>query len=421
MAVEPDPPSLDTKKGTLSAFPGVTVESCEVLSIGPGRPSGETQATGDGDSSTHSASNDPDLAGFQQPKKPLTRWAWVKSRLCPQDWRHTLRILAIGQLLSLCITSTSVCNQLAQEHGVSIPTTQSFLNYVLLTLVYLPYTIYRRGWRTWMRILRRRGWMYLGLAIVDVEGNYFVVKAYQYTSLLSAMLLDTWAIPVVVVLSYLLLKVRFHITQYLGVFVCLVGMALLVVADSITDRDYAGSNPLKGDLFCLLGATLYGVSNILEEFSVRQFPIYEVIGHLGFFGTIVNGIQLAILERNEIANTKWTRPAVLYVVLFDLSLFTMYSVTPYLFRLSSATFFNISLLTSDFYGLLFGLFLFHYRIHVLYPFAFVGIIIGIIVYNLRPAPEPNVSSRFSDSLKVPADIKVDQTSETPRASLEAGT
>ncbi|RKP39726.1 DUF914-domain-containing protein, partial [Dimargaris cristalligena] len=301
--------------------------------------------------------------------------------------RHTLRILAIGQLLSLCITSTSVCNQLAQEHGVSIPTTQSFLNYVLLTLVYLPYTIYRRGWRTWMRILRRRGWMYLGLAIVDVEGNYFVVKAYQYTSLLSAMLLDTWAIPVVVVLSYLLLKVRFHITQYLGVFVCLVGMALLVVADSITDRDYAGSNPLKGDLFCLLGATLYGVSNILEEFSVRQFPIYEVIGHLGFFGTIVNGIQLAILERNEIANTKWTRPAVLYVVLFDLSLFTMYSVTPYLFRLSSATFFNISLLTSDFYGLLFGLFLFHYRIHVLYPFAFVGIIIGIIVYNLRPAPE----------------------------------
>ncbi|KAJ1974963.1 hypothetical protein H4R34_004518 [Dimargaris verticillata] len=360
--------------------------------------------------------NEPPLTWFQRARRGL-----IPPTLTGQNWRHTLKIVAIGQLLSLCITSTTVCsNKLAQEYQVSIPTTQSFLNYALLALVYIPYTVYRRGgFRVWWRILRRRGWMYLVLAIVDVEGNYFVVKAYQYTSLLSAMLLDTWAIPVVVALSYFFLKVRFRVLQYVGVITCLIGMGLLVTADALTDRDYNGPDPLKGDLFCVLGATLYGISNILEEFSVRQFPIYEVVGHLGLFGTLVNGIQLAILERTELATTQWSASVVGYVLLFDISMFTMYSVTPYLFRLSSATFFNISLLTSDFYGLLFGLFLFHYRIHVLYPFAFLGIIIGIVIYNVIPCPEPTINQKLSDSLKIPEDLVPSQEEATPRASLDS--
>ncbi|KAJ1656778.1 hypothetical protein IWQ61_003711 [Dispira simplex] len=330
----------------------------------------------------------------------------MRLRLHQTNWSHTLKILLLGQLLALCITSTTVCsNKLAQNYNVSIPTTQSFLNYALLAIVYLPYTIYRYGWATWWQTLRRRGWIYFLFSLVDVEGNYFVVKAYQYTSLLSAMLLDTWAIPVVVLLSFLLLRMRFHKCQYIGVVVCLVGMGLLVTADALMDRDYAGSNPLKGDLFCVLGATLYGISNVIQEFSVHQFPIYEVVAHLGLFGTSINGIQLAILERTEIINMQWNLAVIGYIALFDVSLFTMYSVTPILIRMSSATFFNISLLTSDFYGLLFGLFLFHYRLHVLYPFAFAAIILGIIVYNLRPSPQPHVPDKVIKRFQIPRDSK----------------
>lgn len=36
-----------------------------------------------------------------------------------------------------------------------------------------------------MQILRRRWWKYLLLGLVDVEANYAVVKAYQYTTLTS--------------------------------------------------------------------------------------------------------------------------------------------------------------------------------------------------------------------------------------------
>ncbi len=57
----------------------------------------------------------------------------------------------------------------------------------------------------------------------------------------------------------------------------------------------------------------------------------------------------------------------------------------------------MSLLTSDFYGLLFGLFLFNATINKIYPIAYVLIMLGIILYNVRPAPEPKFRKRLMDS------------------------
>ncbi|KAJ1936241.1 hypothetical protein GGF37_005687, partial [Kickxella alabastrina] len=98
------------------------------------------------------------------------------------NWRHFLLILALGQLLSLCITSTSVLsNQLAKYQNVSIPNFQSFMVYALLFIVYMPITLVRLGPRkVWTNIKHRFLW-YIFLAAVDVEGNYFVIKAYSYT------------------------------------------------------------------------------------------------------------------------------------------------------------------------------------------------------------------------------------------------
>lgn len=199
-------------------------------------------------------------------------------------------------------------------------------------------------------------------AIIDVEGNYFIVKAYNYTSLLSAMLLDSWTIPCVVILSVFVLRMRFLRLHYLGVVICLLGMGFLVWSDMVAGKNFPGSDYLKGDLFCIIGATFYALSNVGQEFLVRQRPIYEVVGQLGFWGAIVNGIQLAILERHELETITWTGEVVGYIIGFDIAMFMMYSVAPILLRLSSATFFNLSLLTSDFYGLLFGLFLFDSKV-----------------------------------------------------------
>lgn len=215
-------------------------------------------------------------------------------------------------------------------------------------------------------------------AVIDVEGNYFVVKAYNYTSLLSAMLLDAWTIPCVVLLSVFFLKMRFTRYHYLGVFFAMAGMGFLIWSDMEAGKDFPGSDYVKGDLFCLLGATLYAVSNVYQEFLVRQTPLYEVVGQLGFWATILNGIQLVILERNEIQNVNWTPEVIGYIVGFDIALFMMYSVSPVLFRLSSATFFNLSLLTSDFYGLIFGIFLFNSKVTMM-NYDVMWLLFGFVV------------------------------------------
>lgn len=42
--------------------------------------------------------------------------------------------------------------------GTSIPAFQTFFNYVLLNLVFTPFTIYRYGFKRWARIVLKDGW-----------------------------------------------------------------------------------------------------------------------------------------------------------------------------------------------------------------------------------------------------------------------
>jgi solute carrier family 35, member F1/2 len=101
----------------------------------------------------------------------------------------------------------------------------------------------------------------------------------------------------------------------------------------------------------------------------------------------IMGIQCAIFERESIQITAWSGAIAGYLVGYTLSLFILYSLAPILFRLSSAMFYNLSLLTSgmsqhghtnlDFWGLIIGIRLFGFYVYKLYPVAFVMVIIGL--------------------------------------------
>lgn len=60
------------------------------------------------------------------------------------------------------------------------------------------------------------------LAFADVEGNFLVVCAYKYTSISSAMLLDCFTIPVVMLLSALFLNAKVMVIVQL--LVCVYGI-----------------------------------------------------------------------------------------------------------------------------------------------------------------------------------------------------
>ncbi|ETW79224.1 hypothetical protein HETIRDRAFT_324636 [Heterobasidion irregulare TC 32-1] len=300
--------------------------------------------------------------------------------------RFILSLLA-GQVVSLCITCTNVTTTELMQRNWSLPTTQTFFLYFSLFTIYTPYTIYQYGFKGWFQMLYRDGWKYIILAACDVEGNFLVVKAYQYTNLLSCMLLDAWAIPVCMFMSWVYMRPRYHWTQILGIVVCVAGLGLLVASDQLTDKDYPALSKGKGDAFMIIGATLYGFTNATEEFFVRRSPLYEVVGQLGMWGTIINGIQMAGLEHKGMREATWSGFNIGLLVAYTAAMFILYTVAPLLYRLASSTYYNLSLLSSDFYGLLFGLFLFHYSPYWLYFPAFAVVILGLIIYFWHTTPE----------------------------------
>ncbi|KAJ2915450.1 hypothetical protein MD484_g4940, partial [Candolleomyces efflorescens] len=300
--------------------------------------------------------------------------------------RFVLSLLA-GQLVSLCITCTNVTTTELVNRGWTLSTSQGFFLYFSLFAIYTPYTIYQYGWKGWGKMILKDGWKYFFLAACDVEANFLVVKAYQYTDLLSCMLLDAWAIPVCLFFSWLYMRVRYHWTQMLGVFICIAGLGLLVGADQITDK---GWDPLargKGDAFMIAGATLYGFTNATEEFLVRKRPLYEVVGQLGLWGFLIGGIQASALEWKQMREVPWNGGIIGLIFAFTVAMIILYTVAPMIYRWASSAYFNLSLLSSDFYGLLFGLFLYKYSPYWLYFLSFVVIIGGLIVYFWHSTPE----------------------------------
>ena len=297
--------------------------------------------------------------------------------------RHFYIVLVLGQILALCLTATSTFTTLLANGGTSIPAFQSFFTYILLTLIYTTYTIYKYGFKGYLRFLWQWGWKYLILSFFDVEGNYFTILAYRYTTILSAQLINFWAIVLVVVISFFFLKVRYHWIQIVGILICIGGVGILIGSDHIQGTnsfDVSIGDQVKGDLFALLGATFYGLANVTEEFLVSKRPLYEVVGQLGLFGMIINGVQAGIFDRESFRDAVWSPAVGGYLTGFTLALTLFYSLGPIVFRMGSAAFLNISLLTTNFWGLAIGVSVFGYSMHFMYPIAFVCIIGGLVVY-----------------------------------------
>ncbi|XP_056587403.1 solute carrier family 35 member F2 [Triplophysa dalaica] len=295
------------------------------------------------------------------------------------------KTILMGQALSMLICGTAVTCQYLSEAGVATPMLQSFLNYVLLLLTYTLALAFRKGENNIFQILKSKWCKYLLMALTDVEANYTVVKAYQYTTLTSIQLLDCFVIPVLMVLSWIFLKTRYKPLHFIAVVVCMLGVGAMVGADLLAGRDQgSSSNVLLGDGLVLVSAALYAVSNLCQEHTVKNLTRVEFLGMMGFFGTLISGVQMAILEPKDISAIIWDWKICLLFVAYTLCMYGLYSFMPVVVKMTSATAVNLSLLTADLFSLFCGIFLFHFNFSGLYIVSFVVITLGFILFNIVP-------------------------------------
>lgn len=236
-------------------------------------------------------------------------------------------------------------------------------------------------------------WLYLCIALIDLEANVLIISAYQYTTVTSIMLLDCFSIPCVMLLSRLFLGARYLRAHLVGTAFCLLGMACIVLSDNLSaDSESAGSNPLYGDMLCLIGTSMYGASNVIQEKLVKHRDREEYLGLLGAFGAVIGSIQIGVTEAGTLASAEWDAKNVAFVAGFLACINLMYTRASEYLKSNDAAYLNLSLLTSDVYAVIFSFLVYGYIVHWLYFIAFGLTCVGLFIYSRAPSPTTSLSA-----------------------------
>ncbi|XBJ18315.1 hypothetical protein VPH35_009513 [Triticum aestivum] len=292
-------------------------------------------------------------------------------------WRLLL-VLFLGQLVAFSMAACSFASSFIANLGVDTPLAQSFCTHLLLTLVYVPILLRRR------QKLRIPWYWYLVLAFVDVQGNYLVTEAYQYSSITSVTLLDCWTVVWAIILTWYALGTRYSFWQFLGAGTCVAGLALVLLSDAKTpDTQDPNKTPLLGDALVIAGTVCYAFSNVGEEHCVKKNDRVEVVAMLGLFGVLVSTIQIFMFERKSVEAIAWSPTMISLFAGYAVAGFMFYTIAPFVLQMSGATLLNLSLLTSDMWAVAIRVFFYQQQINWLYYLAFAVVAIGLIIYSLN--------------------------------------
>ncbi|XP_062005455.1 uncharacterized protein LOC133722595 [Rosa rugosa] len=298
---------------------------------------------------------------------------------------RTLYMLFLGQLLSFFLALMSFTSSLIANLGVDTPITQTLSTYLLLALVYGGILLHRR------EKLRVSWYWYLLLGFVDVQGNYLVNEAYQFSSITSVTLLDCFTIAWVLILTWIFLGTRYSIWQLFGAALCVVGLGIVLLSDAGVAGG-GGSQPLLGDVLVIAGTIFFALSNVGEEFCVKKRDRIEVVCMIGVFGFLVSVCQISILELKSLESVEWSTDLILAFVGYGLAGFMLYTLGPFVLQMSGATLFNLSILTSDMWAVVVRIFIYHQEVDWLYYLSFAIVVIGLIIYSvMEKEPDPVTS------------------------------
>ncbi|KAH7512142.1 hypothetical protein FEM48_Zijuj12G0059100 [Ziziphus jujuba var. spinosa] len=216
-----------------------------------------------------------------------------------------------------------------------------FFVYLTLALVYGSILLYMR------QKLQVSWYWYLLLGFVDVQGNYLISKAFQFTSLTSATLLDCWTIAWVIILTRIFIGTRYSLWQLFGVAVCLLGLALVVLSDAAVDSG-GGSRPLLGDVLVMAATLFIAMSSVDEEILVKNKDRVEMVCMIGVYGSLFSLCEIYPIHSQD----EWS-----------------HIIQPLYAQ-------------SDMWAVVFRIIFYHQQVNWLCYQAFAIVVIGLVTYNL---------------------------------------
>ncbi|XP_015898767.2 uncharacterized protein LOC107432196 [Ziziphus jujuba] len=317
-------------------------------------------------------------------------WSIVNSWRSNHGSLRTLYVLFLGQLVSFSLALCSFFSSLIAKLGVDAPLSQSLFVFITLALVYGSILLSRR------QQLQVSWYWYLLLAFVEVQGSYLFNKSLQYSSITNVTLLERWTIAWAIILTWIFLGTRYSLWQIFGAAVSVLGLGLVLLSDAGVGGG-GSSRPLLGDILVIAATLCYAISNVGEEFCVKRKDQIEVVSMIGVYGTLVSLFEISIVELKKLESVKWSAEIILAFAGYALSSFLFRALTPFVLKLSGSTMFNLSLLTSDMWAVVFRIFFYHQQVDWLYYIAFVVVVIGLIIYSTS-GKDPIPASAIEDGI-----------------------
>ena len=329
-----------------------------------------------------SPSNDTDnhKDGFRYKAKQIT------SRML----RYRLLVgLTLGQVLALLQSGSSVFTQILQSSPPGpfhAPNAQYFCTSLTLSTIFT--LNLARQPRCFRRALLYRGFAYFLVAFLDAEAAYLILLSFQYTTLTSVNLLQSFVIVSAALTSTLFLSVKYKIEHVMGIALSLTGIIVLLLVDVKDENPFGtlvGSEQkrLIGDCLVLLASIFYGISNVSTEVLTRKYGLAEFLGMHQLFAVLISGTQVCILEREAILTVSWNINLVLFIFAYVIVSVLFVTLLATVIKYSSATAMNVSLITTNFYNLVFASIIFHFEFSWLYMIGFFTLISAQILFYLK--------------------------------------
>ncbi|CEG37301.1 drug metabolite transporter superfamily [Plasmopara halstedii] len=314
-----------------------------------------------------------------------------------EDVKFQFICFGFGQAIMMLNVASGILSKYLTLENASLPTLQSTCLYVVLGAVYITVRYVRKT-----PLLGLPWWFYLILAFVDVEGNYFAVKAFNYANYATLSLILNMTVPFVSLFCYLFLKTRYSTRHYLGATIALSGSIVIFVTDYTSSANGTSSREIRGDMYALIAAAFYATSNVMIQAVVKTRNVssnIEVLGFLGFWASIVSIIQVLILELDSIQSVVFTGRVYGYMTGYVGVLFVFYTVSSVFLRWAESLMFNLSLLTGPIFTVAISYLIFDESVNKWYWLALTLVYIGLICYSTAPAPKeiPNSSDKKSST------------------------
>lgn len=260
---------------------------------------------------------------------------------------------------------------------------------------------------------------YLLLAILDVEANYLTIVSFRHTSLSSSMLLTSLSVFSTLIFRRFIFgrtPASSSSKKIIGVFTSVVGACLWIRKDFYQSNheiiSSTGRYAMYGDLLAVAAAMLYGLNDVLLEYTVKSNnDRIEYLGMIGLFGFLFSFlVQAPIFERQDMmnliqdfSNNNFANGWVLICVFIGMMSYFYISVTVFL-SVNDATILNLSLQSSPLWAVILTMMMYiggggsDWQLPpTVFFVALAMVVVGMFMYETKPKKADNDSKEVSQA------------------------